>query len=66
MKVDMYTILLSYPTKPGEVEVKFGNGSLISKFKVLEPAVHKSENASEIVFPFNAFSPAKQVEVPGI
>jgi len=62
VKIDMYTILLSYPTKPGEVQVKFKNGSIISEFEVLEPAVHKSENASEIVYPFNAFSPAKQVE----
>lgn len=63
VKIHMYTILLSYPEKPGQVKIKSDNGSIVKQFDVLEPAVHSSENASEVVFPFNAFSPAKQVEV---
>ena len=63
VKIHMYTVLLSYPEKPGQVQVKSATGSIIHKFDVIEPAVHKSENASEVVLPFNAFSPAKTVEV---
>ena len=63
VKIHMYTVLLSYPEKPGQVQVKSATGSIIHKFDVIEPAVHKSENASEVVLPFNAYSPAKTVEV---
>ena len=63
VKIHMYTVLLSYPKKPGQVQVKSTTGSIIHKFDVIEPAVHKSENTSEVVLPFNAFSPAKTVEV---
>ena len=65
VKIHMYTILLSYPEKPGQVQIKADNGSTIQQFDVVEPAVHSSENVSEVVLPFNAFSPAKAVEVCG-
>lgn len=59
----MYTILLSYPEKPGHIQLNSTNGTLLEKFDVIEPAVHASENESEVVLPFNAFSPAATVEV---
>ena len=59
----MYTILLSYPQKPGNVQVKAANGTVIHNFDVIEPAVVSSENVSEVVYPFHAYSPAATVEV---
>ena len=63
VKIHMYTILLSYPQKPGNVRVLAANGSVIHTFDVIEPAVVSSENVSEVVYPFNAYSPAATVEV---
>ena len=63
VKTDMYNILLSYPMKPGEVTLSDKNGTKLHKFEVVEPAVKKEENKSNIVLPFNAYSPAGTAEV---
>lgn len=63
VKIHMYTILLSYPEKPGRIQVKTAKGTTLEEYDVIEPAVHASENESEVVYPFNAFSPANTTEV---
>eukprot|EP00794_Sanderia_malayensis_P015765 gene15765-17356_t len=59
VKIHPYNILLSYPMKPGQVNMT--NGTLIHKFNVIEPIITPDENISKIVYPFNAYSPAKDV-----
>ena len=58
-----YNILLSYPEKPGEVTLKSSNDTVLHDFKVVEPILTADENVSNIVLPFNAYSPAMSVQV---
>ena len=64
-KVEMkkYDVLLSYPENPGIAAIKSGDGSTLftahRKEKVLEP----SENDSNVLPPFNAYSSSGNVTV---
>lgn len=64
-KVEMkkYDVLLSYPETPGIASIKSGDGSTLftaqRKEKVLEP----SENDTNVLPPFNAYSSSGNVTV---
>ena len=58
-----YNILLSFPEKPGSVSLVHSNGSEVFKSAPQEEFLIPEENNSNVVPPFNAYSPNGTVRV---
>ena len=58
-----YNILLSFPEKPGSVSLVHANGSEVFKSAPQEEFLIPEENNSNVVPPFNAYSPNGTVRV---
>lgn len=63
VELKKYDVLLSYPERPGIASIKSADGSTLftaqRKEKVLEP----SENNSDVLPPFNAYSSSGNITV---
>ena len=63
MELKTYDVLLSYPVRPGLAAIVADNGSSLftaqRKEKILEP----SENHTDVLPPFNAYSSSGNVSV---
>ena len=60
-----YTILLSFPEKPGVATLLDESGRALYRTALQEEFLVPSENDSRVVPPFNAFSPPGSVKVFG-
>ena len=63
MELRKYNILLSFPEKPGSVSLVHANGSEVFKSAPQEEFLIPEENNSNVVPPFNAYSPNGTVKV---
>lgn len=64
-KVEMkkYEVLLSYPETPGIASIKSGDGSTLFTAQRKEKVLESSENDSNVLPPFNAYSSSGNVTV---
>ena len=63
VKVHKYDVLLSYPKESGRLSVSFLNGSL-RHFNVQNDLKFTGNNYSDVVLPYNAYSPSGKVTSP--
>ena len=64
-KVEMkkYDVLLSYPERPGIASIKTDNGSTLFTAQRKEKVLESSENNTNVLPPFNAYSSSGNVTV---
>lgn len=58
-----YDVLLSYPERPGIASIKSDNGSTLFTAQRKEKVLESSENNTEVLPPFNAYSSSGNVTV---
>ncbi|XP_048578817.1 N-acetylated-alpha-linked acidic dipeptidase 2 [Nematostella vectensis] len=57
-----YSVLLSFPEKPGEIIIQDGGNKELNRTVIDTKFLEASENDSRVLPPFNAFSPAGTVK----
>jgi len=62
---DTYEVLLSYPNRsdPNYVSLLDGNGRQVYRSQLFEKILSHDQNHSDVIPPFNAFSPSGHVKV---
>ena len=61
VKIHKYDVLLSYPKERGRFSINFSNGSLIN-FSIQNDLQFNSFNYTDVVLPYNAYSPSGRVK----
>ena len=61
VKIHNYDVLLSYPKESGKITIQFPNGSSLHFNVINSENFNRSSNFSDVVLPFNAYSPSGNV-----